>query len=291
MRREGVVYGMPENEYHGRDEYAHFKYAEVSSTHAKTLLRSAATYHYMRVNNVSQEPKVTFDVGTAAHTAILGVGAKTVVYPDEHLTPSGNISTSAKTVAWAKEQREAGFVPVSEAQERDVNGMKEAVLAHPIARHLLERAGHSEVSIFDEYLGVKRRGRFDYLPDDGDVAVDLKTTVDASPDGFKYAAAKFGYHIQRGHYIHIMHRLGRDLDMRFITVEKHPPYLVAVHCLNDEFAEIGEAYALEAVDIYRRCTESGEWPGYEEKLHVLPPPMGTIYDYQDRFESEDIQIG
>ena len=289
-KREGIVYGLGEAEYHGFGAHKQYRYAEMSSTHAKALLKSPAKYHYARVNGISQEPKASFDVGTAAHTAILGVGAKTVVYPKEHWTPSGNVSTGAKTVAWAKEQRDAGFVPVSEEQERDVTGMKEAVLAHPIARHLLERAGHSEVSIFDEYLGVKRRGRFDYLPDGGDVAVDLKTAADASPNEFKYAAAKYGYHIQRGHYLHIMHQLGRDLDMRFIVVEKNAPYLVAVHCLDDQFAEMGEAEALEAVDTYRRCMDSGVWPGYEEKLHILPPPMGAVYDYSDRYESGEIQV-
>lgn len=288
MKREGIVYGMPEDEYHGHGKHSHLRFAEVSSTHAKTLAKSAKTYHYMRVNNVSQEPKATFDVGTAAHTAILGVGMGLVEYPEEHMTPSGNVSTAAKTVAWAKEQREAGLTPVSASQARDVKGMKEAVLAHPLARHLLEREGHPEVSIFDEFLGVKRRGRFDYLPDDGDVAVDLKTTVDASPNGFKYAIAKFGYHIQRGHYLHIMRQLGRNLDMRFITVEKHAPYLVAVHCVDDEFADMGEVEALEAIDTFNRCMESGVWPGYEEKLHVLKPPMGAIYDFQDKYESGEI---
>lgn len=290
MEREGIVYGMPEDEYHGFGDFKQHRFSELSSTHAKTLVKSAATYHYMRENNISQEPKATFDVGTAAHTAILGVGATAIEYPDEHLTPSGNVSTAAKTVAWAKEQRDAGLTPVSAGQARDVRGMREAVLAHPLARHLLERAGHSEVSIFDEYLGVKRRGRFDYLPDEGDVAVDLKTTVDASPNAFKYASAKFGYHIQRGHYIHIMHQLGRDLDMRFIAVEKHAPYLVAVHCLDDEFADMGETEALEAVDQYKRCMESGVWPGYEEKLHILKPPMGTLYDFNDKYESEEIRL-
>jgi hypothetical protein len=169
--------------------------------------------------------------------------------------------------------------------------MAEAVLAHPIARALFERDGHAEVSIFDEYLGVKRRGRLDYLPNEGGFAVDLKTTMDASKNGFARSMVKFGYHIQRGHYLDILERVtGRELDMRFVAVEKQAPYLVNVHSLNEEFASMGVTEAMQAVDVYRACMESGEWPGYPLEINVLQPPVYAIYDYQDRYESEEIRI-
>lgn len=291
-KREGLVYGMSEDEYHGQGEYAEHQFAEVSSTHAKLIASEAgpAKYDFMRRSKVPQEPRVAFDLGTAVHTEVLGAGASIVEYPAEHLTKSGNVSTAAVTVAWAKQQREAGLVPVSADQALAVVAMKEAVLAHPTARKLFEREGRSEVSVFDKYLDVKRRGRFDYLPDEGGIAVDLKTTMDASPAGFKMSVAKFGYHIQRGHYRSILERLGREVEMLFVTVEKTAPYLVAVHQLTDEFAHMGETEALAAVDTYRRCMDSGVWPGYPEGINQLVPPMFSIYDFQDKYEREEMQV-
>lgn len=283
MERKGLVYGLPEAEYHAPKD-------ELSSTGAKLLLESPAKFKHQVIDG-NRVHRASYDLGTAVHTRVLGVGEQFITYPEEHLTKSGNASTSAKTVAWADEQRASGKVILSPADATVSAAMAEAVLTHPLAKKLFEREGHSEVSVFDSSRGVKRRGRFDYLPDEGGIAVDLKTTMDASKSGFAKSAAKFGYHIQRGHYLDILQRAtGRKADMLFVTVEKEAPYLVAVHKLSEEFADMGEVEALEAVNIYQRCMESGEWPGYPVEINELAPPMYSIYDYQDRYEQDRIQI-
>lgn len=282
MNREGIVYGLPELEYHAPKD-------ELSSTGAKLLLESPAKFKY-QVLDGNRVHMGGFDLGTAVHTKVLGVGGRFITYPDEHLTPSGNVSTKAETKAWEDERRAAGKIILTPNEGRMVDKMAEAVKANPVARRLFERPGHPEVSVFDEYLGVKRRGRFDYLPDDGGIAVDLKTTVDASKAGFARAAARYGYHIQRGHYLDILKRLGREVDMLFVAVEKEPPYLVQVHRLSPEFAEMGETEAMAAVDTYRRCVDSGVWPGYPDEVAMLEPPVFAVYDYQDKYEREEIQI-
>lgn len=282
-KREGIVYGLPEAEYHAPKD-------ELSSTGAKLILESPAKYKYQILDG-HRVYRAGFDLGTAVHTKVLGVGSKFVEYPEEHLTPSGNVSTKAATVEWEAKQRAAGKILLTQSEADMVDAMAEQVLAHPLAAMLFERAGRSEVSVFDEWLGVKRRGRFDYLPDEGGIAVDLKTTVDASPAGFARAAARYKYHVQRAHYLDILAKAaGREMDMLFVTVEKEPPYLVAVHQLTPEFVDMGRAEALEAVDIYRRCMDTGDWPGYPMEINHLAPPMFAVYDYQDRYESEGIMV-
>lgn len=282
MKREGIVYGLPEREYHAPKD-------ELSSTGAKLLLESPAKFKY-QVLDGNRVHRASFDLGTAVHTKVLGVGGKFITYPDEHLTPSGNVSTKAVTVEWETEQRAGGKIILTPREADTVAAMAESVLANPVARKLFERPGHPEVSVFDEYLGVKRRGRFDYLPDEGGIVVDLKTTVDASKAGFARAAARYGYHVQRGHYLDILKRLGREADMLFVAVEKEPPYLVQVHRLSPEFAEMGETEALAAVDAYRRCMDSGVWPGYPDEVAMLEPPMFAVYDYQDKYEREEMSL-
>ena len=282
MSRQGIVYDLPESEYHAPKD-------ELSSTGAKLLLESPAKYKW-QVLEGNRVWRSGFDLGTVVHTKVLGVGAGFIEYPDEHLTASGNVSTKAATVEWERVQRAAGHVLLTPAQADQADAMADAVRNHPEAVALFERDGHAEVSVFDDLRGVKRRGRFDYLPDSGGFAVDLKTTVDASPRGFTRSVAKYGYHIQRAHYLSILEQItGERRDMLFVAVEKEPPYLVGVHRVNEQFAEIGEAYALEAVDRYRRYMDTGYWPGYEG-INTLTPPMGTIYDYQDEFENGEITL-
>ena len=281
MKREGVVYGMPEAEYHGGPD-------ELSSTGAKLLLESPAKFKH-QVLDGNRVHRDAYDLGTAVHTKVLGVGAVAVTCPVELLDSTGGMRTSAAK-EWKEAQQAAGIPVVSMAELSVIDAMAESVLAHPTARMLFEREGHAEVFVFDEYLGVKRRGRFDYLLSEGGIAVDLKTSLDASVRGFAKSVVSYGYHVQRGHYLNILSRLGRDADMLFVVVEKSAPYLTAVHRLNEQFADMGAAEALEAVDVYRRCMESGVWPGYPDEITEIQPPMYAIYDYQDKYESQEMQL-
>lgn len=286
MTREGIVYGMPEAEYHApRDE--------LSSTGAKLILESPKKFKYQILDG-HRVYKAGFDLGTVVHTKVLGVGADFIEYPEEHLTAGGNVSTKAATVAWEEEMRAAGAVILTPKQAEQANGMAEAVLAEPESRRLFEREGHSEVSIFDEFLGVKRRGRFDYMPTDGGFVVDLKTTFDASPFGFRNSVESFGYYIQYGHYIDILERItGEKRDMIFVAVEKEPPYDVNVIRFdeNEDYARFGETKALDAVDTYRECMRTGVWPGHlRHGITKIKPSMRLTYDFQEQYESEEMSL-
>ena len=152
MRREGLVLGMTEHEYHGGGG------AELSSSGAKLLLESPAKFKYQVIDG-HRVYRAGFDLGTAVHTKVLGVGAQFIGYPEEHLTPSGTVSSKAATVEWAAAQRAEKKIILTPAEAVMADEMAESVLAHPAARALFERAGSSEVSVFDEFLGVRRRGR------------------------------------------------------------------------------------------------------------------------------------
>jgi exodeoxyribonuclease VIII len=259
--RDGLVYGMKDVEYHAGPE--------LSSTGARAILDSPARFRY---DLDHPRASAAFDVGTAAHSKILGVGAGIIAYPPEHLTPSGNVSEKAATKQWAAEQRAAGLVPVSPAEVATVDAMAEAVLAHRAARRVLEYPnGGREVSAFatDPETGVRCRARFDVLNPDG--AADLKTTAgSASRAGFGREAARYGYPVQEAFYLDVLSWLDRssadNLPMRWIVVEKRPPHLVAVH----EFPELVRMFArdlaAEARRTYAECKATDTWPGYGDDV-------------------------
>ncbi|WP_065962404.1 PD-(D/E)XK nuclease-like domain-containing protein [Curtobacterium sp. UCD-KPL2560] len=266
---------LPESQYH--------QHPALSSTQARKLLESPARYRWDRDH--PQAGKQTFDVGTAVHTKVLGVGAGTVEYPDEHVTASGAVSTKAATVAWAEEQRAAGFTPIAPAQAARVNGMAEAVLAHPTARALLEQSGHSEASVFatDTDTGTPMRARFDRLNDD--VAIDLKTTAKtASVDGFMRTVAAYGYDVQQEFYLHALEQAGEPRrPFRFIVVESEAPHLVAVHELDVEYQQMGAAKVHRALELYATCTATNTWPGYDPTVQLVSPPTWAVYEHEDEY--------
>lgn len=265
---------MPEAEYHARPE--------LSSTGARRLLDSPARYRYWADRR--QPGKTVFDVGSAAHARILGVGSPIVVYPDEHLTPTGRASTKQATVQWVDEQRAVGLIPVSPADVRHVEAMAESVLSNPTARAILEGITEREVSIFTNVEGVPVRARFDLY--NGTRAGDLKTTRDASPKSFNRSVGSYGYHVQQRWYEDAHEaETGAPLEsFTFVVVESAPPHLVGVYSLDVMWQDLAKTQAKRARDLFRECTESGVWPGYEAQ--TLTAPTWAVFDADD----EEIKV-
>jgi len=262
----GIVPGLDEREYHA--------HPALSSTQARQILDSPARYQWLQ-----QQPRkstAAFDLGTAVHTKVLGTGANAITYPDEHLTPSGAVSTKAATVAWEEEQRAAGRVILSPNDFRRVDAMAEAVLAHDEARTLLEQPGIPEASIFGtcDQTGIDLRARFDFLPEWDGTAFDLKTTgTAATAHEFRRSVAQYRYDVQQGHYLDTLHfAAARSVEYRFIVVESKAPHFVGVIQLDDHFAAIGRRDALRARRTLRDCIDSGIWPtGLEDVAYIDAP--------------------
>ncbi|MHA7132571.1 PD-(D/E)XK nuclease-like domain-containing protein [Oerskovia turbata] len=258
----GIHYDIPEPEYHALPG--------LSSTGVKLMLDSPARYRHSLGRRVE---KTAFDVGHAAHAKILGVGLGVIEYPDEHLTPSGNVSTKAATLAWASAQRENGLVPVAPDQARAVDAMAESVLTHPSARLLFEH-GAPEVSLLwdDPETDVRCRGRIDYLHDSS-LAVDLKTGRSADPRRFDRTAVDYGYAEQAVHYLNGL-RATRGDEARFVhvLVENIAPYLVSVVELDGLFRFVAAARVRRAIDLYAACLAADEWPGYPADITPVSPP-------------------
>ena len=263
---EGVVNGLDEQTYH-----AHHA---LSSTGARQLLDSPARFHHAQSH--PQPHKDAFDLGTATHTKVLGTGARAVTYPPEHLTDSGNVSTKKATVEWLEAQRSNGLIVLTATDLAKVDAMAEAVLAHEEARQILETIAGREVSIFTEVDGVPMRARFDIY--DGSKAADLKSARDASPKGFNRAVGTYGYHIQDRWYMeaHIA-VTGSELEtFKFIVVESVAPYLVGVYDLDWMWEDIAKERTVRARELYRQCTDSNTWPGYQSG--TLTPPTWAVYE-------------
>jgi len=269
----GIVADLDESIYHRLDE--------LSSTEARMLLQSPAKYRYRKTNPPLMEPRDVFDVGSAIHAKVLGVGAPVRVldYPDWR----SKAAREDRDLA-----RQSGETPVLQSQYEEIEHIAEAVLAEPTAREVLDRPGIREASIFAAVDEVPCRGRFDFLPDAGAgrrIAVDLKSTQDASPYQFTRSVAKFEYAIQRAWYLDALKAVtGEDGEMVFVAVEKEPPYLVAVHQLDPHWREIGHQKADLARDLYKQYVTADvwpNWPGDEGGVHVLSAPFWYVAEHEE----------
>jgi hypothetical protein len=273
----GLHYGVPDEEYR--------QIPGLSSTGIKEMLKSPAHYQWARTH---RRERIAFDVGHAAHAKILGVGLEAIPYPDEHLTPSGNVSEKAATKAWAADQRAQGLVPIAPDQLAAVDAMAEAVARHPLAGKLIgSGAGNPEVSLLwdDPDTGIRCKGRIDYLRPDG--ATDLKTCRSADPRRFGSPAASYGYAEQAVHYSNGVKATRGDTELEFyqVLVETDAPHFVSVVELDPTFLMLAEIRVRRAIDTYAECQRTGDWPAYPTGVNaVAAPGWYGDDDYTDEME-------
>lgn len=257
--KPGIHADVPESQYHADPA--------LSQSQLKVLLDCPARFAWER----TQPPRTSdaFDLGSAVHAMVLGVGASFVALDfDSWRTKAAQAERDAV--------REEGKVPLLVADAQRVATMTEAVLAHPGARPLFEAEGGVELSMWWQRDGVDLRGRVDKATEWGDgtpLLVDLKTSASAAPHRFAKSVYDFGYTVQDAVYRDGWERVtGARPDFLFVVVEKEPPHFVAVYRLDATAQSAGERDYLHALSLYRQCVEADAWPAYGDDITELPSP-------------------
>ena len=236
--------------YRDYDEATYHREPGLSSTGAKRLLESPAKYRHEREHPIEQTPAMR--LGSCIHTAILGVGQ-----PFEVVDGDRRTKAVREHVA---ELEAAGTLVLSAKEGALVEAITDAVQAHPVAASVLAD-GEPEVSMCwaDRDTGALCRGRIDWL--NPKALVDVKSTKDASVDGFMREAANLGMDLQAAAYIDGYEQLtGERLPFLHIAVETGALPMVVVHQLPDDGLDRGARRWTEAKRLYAECVETGTWP-------------------------------
>lgn len=290
MLTPGIHIDVPEAVYHGDRLCA---VPSLSSTLARTILARSPMHAWTAHPrlNPAWEPteKKAFDIGRAAHRAVLGRGGDYVAYPAEILASNGAASTK-EAKAWAEEQRAAGRTPLKADEVDQVGEIADAVRRQIEAMGIRLDLSRSEVVALAEVDGVMCRAMIDNAPSDPRLPLyDIKTTTDASPEALAKTIATYGYDVQASHYLATWKAAtGEDRRFRFIFVEKEAPYGVSVAELyrkpGDEadWFDHADALAADARRIWGECLRSGQWPGYPARVALIGAPGWHITKMEDR---------
>lgn len=266
----GAVYGLSNEAYHtGRG---------LSHSGVKRLLKSPWHFQALREPHITHAatPSPQMFAGTLCHCATLEPAEFDQRYP---------IGPEVKTKA---DGRWKDFVaahpdaePVTKAQREIAFAQAASLKAHPVIAELLQ-SGRPEVSVYwsDPVTGILCKARPDWVHPCGTtthiraILLDVKTTGDASPEGFTKAVANFGYHTQADWYC-----WGYELatgtpceGMVFAVVENEFPYACAAYMVDDEALRVARERNRRALTIYAQCERTREWPGYPTDLQVISLP-------------------
>ena len=256
------------------DYHAH---PAVSKSHLDLIARSPLHYwaRYLDPDRVAPEPSPQMRLGTALHTHVLELSR----WDEEIAVAPGDINRRTKEgrEQWAAfEASSAGKTVITADDAAQVMAMGRAVLRHPAAAMLLGLPGKAETTHMwtDASTGLECKCRPDWLTDDGSIVVDLKTTKDASPRGFKQSVANYRYHVQAAWYLHGLEQAtgNRPDQFIFICVESTAPYAVAVYAADAEMIERGHDQAMRDLAKLAVCRAADHWPSYSEQIETLSLP-------------------
>lgn len=280
----GIHRGLAPDRYHGDPAPV----PSLSSTLARAMIAQSPRHAWAlhpRLNPGHQPAeREAFDLGTAAHTSLLSVGAKVYVVdaPDW-------LSKEAR--AERQEARAAGLVPILAEQAEAVARMTSAVRGRLFAMglgYVFTNAACSEVAALAQIEGCWCRCMVDFVAQDGWL-YDLKTTMDASPEAVRRSVESYGYHVQASHYLETWRAAGGEAKgLRFVFVEKSPPHEVTVAELVDDLADpsdwgaIAREQTARARALWRHCLASGDWPGYPAQIVTIGAPAWVGEKWAER---------
>lgn len=256
----GLFPNMPEAEYRA--------IPAVNASALKHGRRSLAHMRHAMMN--PSEPSPAMAMGTAVHMAILeperfvfeyAICDRAVDRRSRHWAEFCSIACDGP----------GGKIPLTKPDGDAVYAMVAAVQAHPDAAPLLAAPGQCEyVAVWqDADTGLACKARLDkYVP--GAIALDIKTTRNASPETFERDVYTLGYWQQVAWYREGFERAsGKPTPFTIIAVENEPPHCVAVYSLDDDTLARGVAENHSILKRYAEALKTGTFPGY-------PHPSGPI---------------
>lgn len=248
----------------------------ISKSHLDAINAGSPRHYwhkYLNPNRKPNEPTDAMLIGSAVHAAILE--------PDDfknQVVESPGFDRRSKTgkaeyEAFKKEH--AGKIVLAPEDFQNCANIRDAVHTHPVAGGLL-RGGRAEQSFYaiDNETGELIKCRTDYIHDSGAMIVDLKTTEDASPDGFGKSSANFRYPVQTAWYHRVLDSVYGEHPEQwvFLAVEKKPPYAIGIYFMEHDLvtrAAIAAQRDLMRIIEHKRA---GVWPDYGMEPQPLAVP-------------------
>lgn len=271
------VHRLPAGDYHADPA----PQPSLSATLGKIITAKSPlhAWHASRRLNPGYQSveKKTFDIGTAAHRAVLGCGDDYVAIPVDVLASNGAASTKeAKT--FIADARARGLTPIKEDEVAQVEAMREVAHARLASYGITLDPDRSELSAFAQIDGSWCRAMFDNAPADPAKPIyDYKTCEDARPEACLKSILNYGYDVQAEHYLAVWKAAtGEDRDFVFIFQEKPEPHEVTLVRLSGSFRDIGQTRAARARRIWAECVTSNNWPGYPAGVHEVDAPAWLI---------------
>lgn len=247
-------------------------YLAIDAVHFSSLKTiDVSPKHYAHAQRFARKDTSALIFGRVLHEMILDPS------PPAAAIYEGKTRRGKEWDAFAAEH--AGETILKRSEIEDAAAMRAALLADPVAGPLLAE-GHGEVTIEWTMLGHPCKGRVDWLRPNG-APCELKTTKSIVPHAFARDCGKYQYHAQQAFYWGgLCAALGREPPElpTLITVEKAPPYDVAVYRVGYDTLEAGQRKIDTWIKRLDEARRTRTWPGVAPAMLDLRLPEWLLTD-------------
>ena len=256
----------------------------ISSTGVRTFRKNKKQFKYSLTNELVKQTKSMAD-GTAVHAFFL---ERDKFDTDFVIKPADMRLNTKLGKEWAQEHQSK--IIIDSELGNNFYEMEKSFMDSP-AKLIYDIKGQTELSYFWDDTGlVKGKCRPDWISDDGNIIVDIKTTTDASPKGFQKSISTWGYHLQLAWYMRGLQKLGIPCnEFIFIAIEKTPPFSVGVYSADREMILFGNQEINKLVVDIDKALNDKNFPDYTPEIMSLGLPPWMIEKKQQP-QHEDIEL-
>jgi hypothetical protein len=284
---EPGLYDIPADDYHADP----CPEPSLSASIAKIMIDQSPWHgwtEHPRLNpNFSRDDDEKFDRGRVAHQVMLEGEANVEIIEANDWRKKEAIEAKEAAKALGKTPLLAkhwdAVVAMVAAARRQLAAMEEADDRAAFTN------GKPEQTIVWREGKVWCRALLDWLPNAGRIFHDLKTTgASANPDAWGRTAYGIGADVQAGFYrrgIRAVLKI-QNPEFRFKVIEASEPFALASIAFTPAALDLAERKALAAIELWRQCMETGEWPGYPKRTAYIDPPAYEEYRWLEREERE-----
>jgi hypothetical protein len=300
--------------FNGTDDEYHADKDHVSASGLKKLKISPA--HFKEEEEVTESDALLF--GSAYHCFVLEPDK----FKDQYYIFDDSVVCGALIAKGAKSPRSTndyknwkesemsfadGKTLIEKADADKLEAMRNRLMNHPYAKMLLSN-GINEQGYMGEIETEAGMIKVKYKPDHQNekkkIIVDLKTTIDASADGFTRVAADRDYHLQASFYSDLMEKVtgdNRPYTFIFIAQEKKKPFAFNLFECSNQFISQGRFEYEMLLQLYKYCIDNNTWPGYQvwcqNKYGILKLKLPawaikdlTYYDHINHKVSKQLEL-
>lgn len=231
--------------------------------------------------------KKHFDIGRAAHRAVLGKGERYIAIPKTLLASNGAASTKAAK-EFIEEARADGLTPLKTEEIAAVDLMAEKIRDELGLHGVNIDPAYSEQVAVAHLGGIWNRVMIDYAPPGPNAPLyDIKTTTDASPDAVRRTLMSHDLQIQAQHYLEVWRAVtGEERAFLFVFVEKEAPHSVTMARIAAGTMVIGRKQISRARAMWRNCLDANDWPAYPHGILEIDFPEYWAERWLERESAE-----